>query len=40
MLGAELSALGVNSMDFANFLKAVSQEFEVEISPKEVLRTQ
>ena len=34
MLDADLSELGVNSVDAVNFLKTVNQEFGVEISPE------
>ena len=33
MLDANVSDLGVNSMDAVNFLKVVNQEFGVDISP-------
>ena len=35
MLDANVSDLGVNSMDAVNFLKVVNQEFGVDISPEQ-----
>lgn len=34
LLDANVSDLGVNSMDAVNFLKTVNQEFGVDISPE------
>lgn len=34
LLDANVSELGVNSMDAVNFLKTVNQEFGVDISPE------
>ncbi|MCE2452512.1 MAG: acyl carrier protein [Nitrospinae bacterium] len=35
MLDADLSELGVNSVDAVNFLKTVKEEFGVDLSPEQ-----